>query len=53
MDFATAIDHLWPCGDRKIPGLRAGITATAPAVLAKHGITSPLVLAHTLIQIIL
>jgi hypothetical protein len=38
--------RLWPHGDEKIPGLRAGIIASAPAVFAKYGITSPVPVAH-------
>jgi hypothetical protein len=40
-DFAAALMRLWPNGDEKIPGLRAGMIASAPAVFAKHGTTSP------------
>lgn len=50
-DFATALNHLWPNGDEKIPGLRAGMIATAPAVFAKYKIDSQLVLAHVMAQI--
>lgn len=50
-DFATALTRLWPNGDEKVKGLRAGIIASAPAVFAKYGITSPLVLAHLMAQI--
>ncbi len=49
--FGQALNRIWPNGDQKIPGLRAGIIATAPAVFAKYGITSPLVLAHVMAQI--
>lgn len=50
-DFATALSRLWPNGDAKVPGLRAGIIAAAPSVFAKHGITTPLVVAHVMAQI--
>jgi putative chitinase len=49
--FGTALTRLWPNGDQKVPGLRAGIIASAPAVFAKHGITTPLVVAHVMAQI--
>jgi putative chitinase len=50
-DFASALSRLWPNGDQKIPGLRAGIIASAPAVFAKYGIKDSLVLAHIMAQI--
>jgi hypothetical protein len=34
-DFSTALTRLWPHGDEKIPGLRAGMIASAPAVFAR------------------
>ncbi len=49
--FDDALMHLWPHGDAKIPGLRAGIVASAPAVFAKYGITTPLLAAHVMAQI--
>jgi putative chitinase len=39
--FGEALARLWPHGDQKIPGLRAGIIASAPMVFAKYGITTP------------
>lgn len=51
MDFAIALNHLWPNGDQKAPGLRAGIIASAPSVFAKYGIRDTLVLAHLMAQI--
>jgi putative chitinase len=51
MDFGSALIRLWPNGDQKILGLRAGIIASAPAVFAKYGITDPLILAHVMAQI--
>lgn len=50
-DFATALTRLWPNGDQKVPGLRAGIIASAPAVFAKYGIEDSVVLAHLMAQI--
>jgi putative chitinase len=49
-DFSTALTRLWPNGDEKIPGLRAGMIASAPAVFARYGITSPLLVAHVMAQ---
>jgi predicted chitinase len=50
-DFNTALTRLWPHGDEKIPGLRAGMIATAPAAFAKYGITSPLLISQVVAQI--
>jgi putative chitinase len=50
-DFASALTKLWPNGDQKCPGLRAGIIASAPAVFAKYGVKDSLVLAHLMAQI--
>jgi putative chitinase len=49
-DFATVLLRLWPNGDEKIPGLRAGMIASAPAAFAKYGITTPLLVAHVMAQ---
>jgi putative chitinase len=49
-DFGNALHKLWPLSDEKIPGLRAGMIASAPAVFAKYGITSPLLVAHVMAQ---
>ena len=49
--FGEALSRLWPNGDARIPGLRAGITAEAPLVFAKYGITTPLLAAHVMAQI--
>jgi putative chitinase len=49
--FAAALTRLWPHGDEKIPGLRTGIIDTAPAVFAKYGINTPLLVAHVMAQI--
>src|ERR1700722_14723394 len=43
--------RLWPRGDSRIPGLIDGIIASAPAVLAKYGISTPLLLAHFMAQV--
>lgn len=39
------LQRMWPRGDSCVPGLLEGIAATAPAVLAKYGVTSPMALA--------
>jgi putative chitinase len=49
--FGEALSRLWPHGDEKISGLRAGIIASAPVVFAKYGITTPLLVAHVMAQI--
>lgn len=49
-DFGAALLKLWPNGDEKIPGLRAGMIASAPEVFAKYGLTSPLLVAHFMAQ---
>ncbi len=49
-DFGAALRKLWPNGDEKIPGLRAGMIASAPAVFAKYGIATPLLVAHVMAQ---
>jgi putative chitinase len=49
--FGEVLSRLWPNGDEKIPGLRAGIIASAPLVFAKYGITTPLLAAHVMAQI--
>jgi hypothetical protein len=46
-----ALLRLWPNGDVKIAGLRAGIIAAAPLVFAKYGIATPLLAAHVMAQI--
>jgi putative chitinase len=51
MAFVNTLYNLWPNGDQKIPGLRDGIVASAPAVFAKYGITTPLLVAHVMAQI--
>jgi putative chitinase len=49
--FGEVLSRLWPSGDARIAGLRAGISAAAPAVFAKYGITTPLLVAHVMAQI--
>jgi putative chitinase len=51
MAFVNTLYKLWPNGDEKIPGLRDGIAASAQAVFRKHGIDSPLLVAHVMAQI--
>lgn len=51
MAFINELYNLWPHGDDKVPGLRDGIAISAPAVFAKHGISSPLLVAHVMAQI--
>jgi putative chitinase len=51
MAFINTLYNLWPNGDEKIPGLRDGIAASAPAVFQKYGIDSPLLVAHVMAQI--
>jgi putative chitinase len=51
MTFAEALNRLWPNGDEKIPNLRTGMIATAPAVFHKYDINSPLLVAHVMAQI--
>jgi putative chitinase len=49
--FTSALNRLWPNGDQKVPGLRAGIAKSAPEVFKRYGINSPLLLAHLMAQI--
>src|SRR4051794_37302590 len=49
--FGDALMRLWPNGDQKIRGLRAGMIETAQSVFAKHGIATPLLAAHVMAQI--
>jgi predicted chitinase len=48
--FGVALTRLWPHGDSRVPGLIAGIIASAPAVFAKYGISSDLVVAHAMAE---
>lgn len=43
--FAAQLSRLWPHGDQHVPGLVAGMIASAPTVFAKYNITTPLTLA--------
>jgi putative chitinase len=49
--FDEALTRLWPQADLRIPGLRAGIIATAPRVFSKHGMTSRLLVSHVMAQL--
>ena len=49
--FEDALSRLWPNGDAKIVGLRAGMIASGPTVFARHGITTPQLIAHVMAQI--
>ena len=49
--FGAALTRLWPNGDQKVAGLRAGMISSAPSVFARYGITSPLLVAHVMAQI--
>lgn len=46
----AVLRKLWPHGDSRVPGLIHGIVAAAPAVFAKYGIDSDLVIAHAMAQ---
>jgi putative chitinase len=49
--FGAALSRLWPHGDARVPGLVAGMIATAPAVFARYGITTPALVAQVMAQI--
>lgn len=49
--FGEALLRLWPMGDRAVPGLRAGMIASAPVTFRKYGVTTPLLAAHVMAQI--
>jgi len=44
------MNRMWPVGDSRVSGLRAGIVASAPAVFEKYGLTTPLLVAHAMAQ---
>ncbi len=44
------MDRMWPQGDNKIPGLRAGIVAGAVTVFPKYQLNSDLTIAHAMAQ---
>src|SRR5215470_3616172 len=41
---------MWPHGNNRVPGLVEGLAAAAPAVFAKYGLNSDLVIAHAMAQ---
>jgi putative chitinase len=49
--FGAALNRLWPHGDERIPGLRAGMIASAPVVFQRYGINTPLLVAHVMAQV--
>jgi putative chitinase len=51
ISFGSVLTRLWPNGDEKIPGLRAGMIETAGGVFQRNGITLPLLIAHVMAQI--
>ena len=48
--FALSLKSLWPHGDIKVPGLLAGIIASATTVFQKYNISSNLVVCHMFAQ---
>src|SRR4051812_35287459 len=50
INFSTALNTLWPNGDERIPGLRAGMIESAPSVFEKYGFDSQ-VIAHFMAQV--
>jgi putative chitinase len=48
--FGMSLKRLWPHGDIRVPGLVAGMIATAPVVFPKYGITSNLVVCHIMAE---
>ncbi len=49
--FGEALTRLWPQGDCRVGGLRAGIAATAPKIFMRYGIATPQLVAHVMAQI--
>jgi putative chitinase len=45
-----SLRRLWPHGDQHVPGLVEGIALSAPAVFAKYGVPTQLVVAHAMAQ---
>src|SRR5215471_9523110 len=41
---------MWPHGDNRVGGLIEGIVAAAPAIFAKYGLNSDLLIAHAMAQ---
>jgi putative chitinase len=50
LDEAT-LRRLWPQGDGRVAGLIAGIVQSSAEVFARHGITTPQLVAHVMAQI--
>ncbi len=50
LDEAT-LRRLWPRGDQRVPALVAGIARSSQAVFARHGVTTPDLVAHVMAQI--
>jgi putative chitinase len=44
------MNAMWPRGNARVPGLVEGIVFAAPAVFAKYGLNSDLVIAHAMAQ---
>jgi putative chitinase len=44
--FGAGLNHLWPHGDAKIPGLRAAIISQAPTLFPKYGIVTAMAAAN-------
>ncbi len=47
----ASLRRLWPRGDSRVPGLVAGIARCSKDVFARHGITTPDLVAHVMAQI--
>jgi putative chitinase len=51
MELSVQImEHRWPHGNQHVHGLIEGIVASSPAVFAKYGLDTPLVVAHAMAQ---
>ena len=44
------MNAMWPHGNTRVPGFVEGIVSAAPAVFAKYGLNSDLVIAHAMAQ---
>jgi putative chitinase len=51
ISFGSVLTRLWPNGDEKVKGLRAGMIETAGNTFQRYGINSPLLIAHVMAQI--
>lgn len=51
LSFGEALTRLWPQGDCRVAGLRAGMATAAPEVFPRYGITTPDLVAHVMAQI--